>query len=106
MSSVPPTVGSGRVVVVGGGPAGLSAAIELRRHGVGQVVVLDRERVAGGAPRHTDHLGFGMRDVHRLITGPRYAAMLAERATCGGVDVRTGITALEIVPDGAMVYMT
>jgi len=51
------------VVVVGGGPAGLAAAGELRRRGVARVVVLEREREAGGVPRHTDHLGFGLRDL-------------------------------------------
>ncbi len=67
------------VIVIGGGPAGLSAAIELRRRGV-HVTVLEREPVAGGAPRHTAHLGFGARDLHRITTGPRYAAHLVREA--------------------------
>ena len=68
------------VIVVGGGPSGLSAAIELRRRGVERVTVFEREREAGGVPRHTDHLGFGMRDLHRLMTGPRYARRLVTAA--------------------------
>ena len=55
----------GQVAVVGGGPAGLSAAIELRRRGVPGVVVLDREAEAGGIPRHARHQGFGLRDQRR-----------------------------------------
>jgi thioredoxin reductase len=78
------------VVIVGGGPSGLSAAIELRRLGVERVTVFEREQHAGGIPRHTNHLGFGVRDLHRMMTGPRYAHALIERATRIGVEVRLG----------------
>ncbi|HLH65649.1 MAG TPA: FAD-dependent oxidoreductase [Solirubrobacteraceae bacterium] len=78
---------SADVVVVGGGPAGLSAAIALREMGVGRVVVLERERRAGGVPRHCDHQGFGARDLHRLLGGPAYAARLAALAAAAGVQV-------------------
>ena len=84
------------VVIVGGGPAGLSAAIELRRRGVARVIVHEREQHAGGVPRHTNHLGYGMRDLHRITTGPRYAAALVRRAERAGVDVRTGSTITSI----------
>jgi thioredoxin reductase len=81
------------VVVVGGGPAGLAAAIELRGLGVKRVVVVEREREAGGVPRHTDHLGFGLRDLHRCLRGPRYAARYRALAAEAEVDVRTLTTA-------------
>ena len=84
------TVGNRHVAIVGGGPAGLSAAIALRRAGVARVTVYEREQQAGGIPRHTDHLGFGMRDLHRLMTGPRYARALVRRATEAGVQLRLG----------------
>ena len=78
------------VAIVGGGPAGLSAAIALRRLGVGAVTVYEREQQAGGIPRHTDHLGFGMRDLHRVMTGPRYVRALVRRANEAGVQLRVG----------------
>jgi thioredoxin reductase len=84
------TIAGRRVAIVGGGPAGLSAAIELRRSGVEHVTVYEREQQAGGIPRHTNHLGFGMRDLHRVMSGPRYARTLAERAARAGVDLRRG----------------
>ena len=87
------------VVVVGAGPAGLSAAIELRKRGVGRVVVLERELVAGGIPRHTAHLGYGTRDLHRLTTGPRYAALLTRRAEKAGVEIEVG-RSVESFADG------
>ena len=79
-----------RVVIIGGGPSGLSAAIALRRMGVRQVTVHEREQQAGGVPRHTNHLGFGGRDLHRMMSGPRYARTLVDRATGAGVDLRLG----------------
>jgi glycine/D-amino acid oxidase-like deaminating enzyme len=86
--AVSATPGNADVVIVGAGPAGLSAAIELRRRGAGRVVVYEREPQSGGAPRHTAHLGFGMLDLHRLTTGPRYAAALTRRAEKAGVQIK------------------
>ena len=83
------------VAIVGGGPAGLAAAIELRRLGVGRVVVLEREREAGGVPRHTDHTGFGLRDLHRVLRGPAYAARYRRLADAAGVEVRSSTTATD-----------
>ena len=68
------------VLVVGGGPAGLSAAIALRRLGAGRVVVVEREQELGGIPRHTEHTGFGLRDLHRVLDGPAYARRLIDEA--------------------------
>ena len=55
------------VAVVGGGPAGRRG--ELRRAGAGGVVVLEREAEPGGIPRHAQHQGFGLRDLHRRDVG-------------------------------------
>jgi thioredoxin reductase len=78
-----------RIVVVGGGPAGLAAAIALRAQGAGDVVVLERETAAGGVPRHCHHTGFGFRDLRRVLGGPAYAARYATLAARAGVDVRS-----------------
>lgn len=80
------------VVVVGAGPAGLAAAIELRKLNVGEVLVVDREKEAGGMPRHCHHTGFGVRDLHRLMTGPAYARRYAATATKNGVEIATETT--------------
>jgi len=83
------------VLVIGGGPAGLAAALELRRRGVARVLVVDREAQAGGVPRHTTHSGFGVRDLHTLLSGPQYAARYVRLAEAAGVAVRTGTTATD-----------
>ncbi len=76
-------------VIVGGGPAGLAAAIELRSLEITPVTVIERERDAGGIPRHSDHTGFGLRDLRTVLTGPRYAERYRELAAYAGVDVVT-----------------
>jgi thioredoxin reductase len=76
------------VAVVGAGPAGLTAAAVLARRGA-RVLVLDREDTPGGIPRHSDHTGYGLRDLRRLVSGPAYAARLAETARQAGADLRT-----------------
>jgi thioredoxin reductase len=77
------------VAVVGGGPAGLTAATELRRRGVGPVLILERESRAGGIPRHSDHTGYGVRDRRTILSGPAYAERLVGDALDWRVDLRT-----------------
>ena len=79
-------------VLIAGGRAGLAAAIELRRLGVGKVLVVDRERQAGGIPRHCAHTGYGLRDLRRLMTGPAYARHYSRAADLAGAVIRTGTT--------------
>jgi thioredoxin reductase len=92
------------VIIIGGGPTGLSAARRLSHLGIRDVVVLEREAVAGGIPRHCGHLGFGWQSHRRLWSGPRFAAEL--RKSAAGLDVRTGATVLELVKDGQLRIQT
>lgn len=90
------------VAVIGGGPAGLSAATALKQGGVKNVVVLERETEAVGIPRHCGHPPFGMREFHRILRGPTYAAKLVMRAQKTGVDIRTRTTVIELKNDGVL----
>ena len=82
------------VLIIGGGPAGLAAASELKRRGVRDVVLIEREQVVGGVPRHCGHVGFGWREFRRMLSGPAYARRLV--AAASGIDLRSGITALQL----------
>ncbi|MFC0531544.1 NAD(P)/FAD-dependent oxidoreductase [Phytohabitans kaempferiae] len=83
------------VMVVGAGPSGLSAATWLRRLGVERVEVIDREEQVGGIPRHSFHTGFGIRDLHRVLSGPAYARHHGELARRAGARLRTGVAATD-----------
>jgi thioredoxin reductase len=80
------------VLIVGAGPAGLAAAIELRRLGAYNVLVVDREQEPGGVPRHSAHTGYGLRDLHKVMTGPDYARHYAQAAIRAGAEVRAQTT--------------
>jgi thioredoxin reductase len=90
------------VLVVGAGPAGLTAAAELRRLGVPRVLVADREAAPGGVPRHSWHTGYGLRDRHRVLAGPAYARALADDAVRSGAELRAGCTVTELRAGGAL----
>ncbi|CRZ19099.1 NAD(P)/FAD-dependent oxidoreductase [Mycolicibacterium neworleansense] len=77
------------VAIIGGGPAGLTAAAELGRGSKLNVVVLERESEAGGIPRHSDHPGYGIRDMKTFIGGPAYARRLVRAAAAAGAEIRT-----------------
>lgn len=87
------------VLVVGAGPTGLSAARDLTRLGH-SVLVVDREAEAGGIPRHSNHQGFGLRDLHRSMTGPDYARRLVGRALIAGTELRCATTVTNLSGDG------
>jgi NADPH-dependent 2,4-dienoyl-CoA reductase/sulfur reductase-like enzyme len=86
------------VVILGAGAAGLAAAVRLAELGIKNLVVLDREGEPGGVPRHCGHVAFGLREFHRLLSGPAYARRLA--GTALGLDLRMHTTVTAIEPEG------
>jgi thioredoxin reductase len=94
------------VAIVGGGPAGIATALELRGRGVKRVVLLDREATAGGIPRHCGHPSFGWREFRRILRGPAYARKLAEAARTAGVEIRTRNTVVTLGEAGRLQVAT
>ena len=80
------------VLIVGAGPAGLSAALELKKLGIKNVVIAERESEAGGIPRMCGHIGFGLRDLYRVMTGPNYAQKYRELAERAEINIHTNTT--------------
>lgn len=90
------------VAIVGAGPSGLTAAAALARGGDLRVTVLERESWAGGIPRHSDHLGYGIRDMSTFISGPAYARRLTSRAVDAGASIRTNTMVTNWAGDRAL----
>lgn len=88
------------VIVVGGGPSGVAAAIELRRRGVRKVIILDREPYLGGATRHCSHSPFGMLEFGRIYFGASYGRKLEREAQKANVEVRTGHSVVQLADNG------
>lgn len=105
--TVPASASSGYVetvdvAIVGGGPAGLAAATELAASGAGRVLVIERESEAGGIPRHADHQGYGLRDMHRSMSGPAYARRRVELAEQAGAELRVSTQVTGWSPSGGL----
>lgn len=94
------------VAIVGGGTAGLALAAELKRSGVENVVILERENTAGGIPRHCGHYPFGVREYGRLLKGPDYASRNVESALKLGVEIRTKTSVTELHAGGRLSLST
>jgi NADPH-dependent 2,4-dienoyl-CoA reductase/sulfur reductase-like enzyme len=94
------------IAIIGGGPAGLAAALSAKRARVQRVTVFEREAVAGGIPRHCSHSPFGMREFGRLLRGPAYARRLLWQAYAEGVEIRTNVTVVGLRPGGGLVLAT
>ena len=84
------------VLIVGAGPAGIAAALELKKLGVNNILVAEREPEAGGIPRLCGHIGFGLTDLYRVMTGPAYARKYREMAERAGIEIHTNTTVTDL----------
>ena len=87
------------VMVIGAGPAGLAAAIAAKEAGAQSLVVLEREREAGGILCQCIHNGFGLHRFKEELTGPEYAKRDIDAARDLNIDIRTGTTVLSVTRD-------
>ena len=84
------------LLVIGAGPAGLAAAISAREAGIESIIVLEREDFQGGILRQCIHNGFGLHRFKVELTGPEYAQRDVDRAVELKLDIRTGVTVLDV----------
>jgi len=94
------------VAIIGAGPSGLSAATKLKKLGVATVVVLEREAIAGGIPRHCGHSPFGMREFKRVMSGAQYTQKLSDKARQAGVIICLNTTVSAIAQGGKLELAT
>ncbi|AOT73102.1 pyridine nucleotide-disulfide oxidoreductase [Geosporobacter ferrireducens] len=87
------------IVVIGGGPAGLAAAIEAKKNGVDHILVLERDRELGGILQQCIHNGFGLHIFKEELTGPEYAQRFIEELHDLGIDYRLDTMVLDIQDD-------
>lgn len=68
-----------KIVIIGGGPAGLAAAISAKQAGVDDILILERDDRLGGILNQCIHNGFGLHTFKEELTGPEYAARFIEQ---------------------------
>ena len=87
------------IVIVGGGPAGMAAAVAAYDAGCKDVVILDREPQIGGILMQCIHNGFGLHKLGRELTGPEYAAVYEEKVKARNILVYSETTVTAVSPD-------
>ncbi len=93
------------LIVVGGGPAGLAAALAAWDNGLRSILVVERDRELGGILNQCIHNGFGLTYFKEELTGPEYAHRFVELLRGTGIEIRTDTMVLDVTPD-LMVHMT
>ena len=87
------------ILIIGAGPAGLAAAISAKEKGIDSLLVLEREKDAGGILRQCIHNGFGLHRFKEELTGPEYAQRDIDKAAEMGIEIECSTTVLSVSPD-------
>ena len=87
------------IVIIGGGPAGLAAAIGAYDAGERDILILEREQNLGGILNQCIHNGFGLHTFKEELTGPEYASRFIEEVKARGIEYKTGTTVIRFGAD-------
>ncbi|MCT4566362.1 MAG: NAD(P)/FAD-dependent oxidoreductase [Maledivibacter sp.] len=87
------------IVVIGGGPAGLAAAIEAKKNGADNILVIERDRELGGILQQCIHNGFGLHIFKEELTGPEYAEKFIKQLKDSGIEYKLDTMVLDIRED-------
>ena len=93
------------LVIIGGGPAGLAAAIEARRRGVENLLILERDSELGGILNQCIHNGFGLHTFKEELTGPEYASRFIQQASDLGIPCKLNTMVLDLAADKTVTAM-
>jgi NADPH-dependent 2,4-dienoyl-CoA reductase/sulfur reductase-like enzyme len=84
------------VAIIGGGPAGLAAALELHKQGINNILILEREKYLGGILRQCIHDGFGLTRFNESLSGPEYAQVFIKAIIGSNISYMTDTSVLSI----------
>lgn len=84
------------VIVIGGGPAGLAAAIEAKKEGINKILLIERDVELGGILQQCIHNGFGLHEFNEELTGPEYAQRFIDTFTDLQIDYLLNTMVLEV----------
>ncbi|MBR2847310.1 MAG: FAD-dependent oxidoreductase [Clostridia bacterium] len=94
------------VVVVGGGPAGLAAAVSAKEEGAEKVLIIERDNALGGILQQCIHPGFGLTRFKEELTGPEYYSRFTDKAEEVGVEYLLNSMVLQIDTENKQVICT
>ena len=87
------------VVIIGGGPAGLSSAVKLRECGIKDITIIEREKTLGGILRQCIHDGFGLTRFKETLSGPEYAQRFIDEVNNKKIEYITDTTVIDVTKD-------
>ena len=93
------------IVVAGGGPAGLAAALAAKKAGIGSILILERDKELGGILNQCIHNGFGLHTFQEELTGPEYAGRYIDLVKEQGIAYLLDTMIMEISPDKIITAM-
>ncbi|WP_395547780.1 MULTISPECIES: NAD(P)/FAD-dependent oxidoreductase [unclassified Lacrimispora] len=93
------------IVIIGGGPAGLAAAIAARDNGSESILILERDKELGGILNQCIHNGFGLHTFKEELTGPEYAARFTEQVEKYEIEYVLNTMVIEISPEKVVTAM-
>lgn len=94
------------VVIIGGGPAGLAAAISARRNGIQNILILERDKELGGILNQCVHNGFGLHTFKEELTGPEYANRFIQKVLEEKIEYRLNTMVMDISCDRVVTAMS
>ncbi|MCI2155123.1 MAG: FAD-dependent oxidoreductase [Solobacterium sp.] len=94
-----------QAAVIGGGSAGLAAAVRLKQLGIDDVIVLEKDAEAGGILNQCIHNGFGLQTFHEQLSGPAYAERFEDQARDLNVEIRLNTMVVRLYPDRRIEYV-
>ena len=89
------------IVIIGGGPAGLAAALSARKAGIENLLIIERDDELGGILNQCIHNGFGLHTFHEELTGPEYAGRFIDQVKEAGIPYLLNTMVLDISRAGA-----
>lgn len=93
------------LVVIGGGPAGLAAAIEARKQGIDSILIIERDQELGGILQQCIHNGFGLQKFKEELTGPEYAERYIDMIEELSIDYKVNTMVVNLTSDKQISYM-
>ncbi len=93
-------------VIIGGGPAGLAAAVRLKKLGIDDIVIIEREKQLGGILRQCIHDGFGLTRFKESLSGPEYAQRFIDSVESFQIEVLKNATVLNLSSDKVVTIVT
>ena len=93
------------IVIIGGGPAGLAAAVSARKSGIEHILILERDRELGGILNQCIHNGFGLHTFGEELTGPEYAGRFIRQVEELGIEYRLNTMVMDISPNKTVTAM-